>query len=102
MCLRAGRGSRLINDVHRIIQSAHTIEIPDNGDPNDGWSMINTTTEDITMEDIAATDAALADNPTDNSVANQSDILMATADPTISNDLGEWAIALHGRVLIPV
>jgi len=61
------------------------IEIPDNGDPNDGWSMINTTMEDITMEDPAATDTALADNPTDNSVANQSDILTAAADPTISN-----------------
>jgi hypothetical protein len=86
MCLRAGRGSGLINDVHRIIQSARTIEIPDNSDPNDGWSMINSTTEDIITEDIAAADTALAVNPTDNSVANQSDILMAAAEPTISNE----------------
>ena len=85
MYLRAGRGSGLINDVHRIIRLAHTIEIPDNSDPNDGWSMINST-EDITMEDIAARDTALAVNPTDNSVANQNDILIAAAKPTISNE----------------
>jgi hypothetical protein len=78
MCLRAGRGNRLINDVHRIIWSAHTIEILDNSDPNNGWYMINTTTEDITMEDIAATDTALA--------GNQTDILMAATEPTISNE----------------
>ena len=58
-----------------------TIEIPDDSDPNDGWSMINATTEDV-----AAADTAMADNPTDNSVANQNDILMATTEPTVSNE----------------
>ena len=42
--------------------------------------MINATTEDV-----AAADTAMADNPTDNSVANQNDILMATTKPTVSN-----------------
>ena len=58
-----------------------TIEIPDDSDPNDGWSIINATTEDV-----AAADTAMADNPTDNSVANQNDILMATTEPTVSNE----------------
>jgi len=48
--------------------------------------MINSITDDITIEDIAAADTALADNSTDNSVANQNDILMATAEPTIGNE----------------
>ena len=48
--------------------------------------MINSMTDDITIKDIAAADTAEADNPTDNYIANQSDILMATAKPTISNE----------------
>ena len=62
-----------------------TIEISDDSDPNDGWSMINATTEDV-----AAADTAMADNPTDNTVANQNDILTAAAaEPSAeSNEAG--------------
>jgi len=38
--------------------------------------MINSTTEDKTMEDLDAIVMATANNPTDNIVANQNDILM--------------------------
>jgi len=41
--------------------------------------MINSTTEDITMEDVDAAVTATADDPTDNIVANQNDILAAAA-----------------------
>jgi hypothetical protein len=44
--------------------------------------MINSTTEDITMEDIDAMVTAMADNPTDSIVANQKDILTAAATET--------------------
>jgi hypothetical protein len=57
--------------VHRIIRLVCTIEIPDDTNPNHGWSMINATTDNMTMEDVAAADTAMADNPTDNLVANR-------------------------------
>ena len=52
--------------------------------------MINSTTEEITVEDTDDTVTATADNPTDNTVANQNDILMAAAaEPSAeSNEAG--------------
>lgn len=53
--------------------SAPSTEIPDDEDPNEGWSMATNTTDDVSIIDTKATDEVVADNQTDNIVANQSD-----------------------------
>jgi hypothetical protein len=65
----------------RIRKAATTVEIPpvpssavpDDEDPNEDWSMVTNTTANVSIIDMKATDDVVADNQTDNEVANQSD-----------------------------